>query len=218
MSYIVSFLTQKGGPGKSTTARMAAVAFAAAGWDTVILDTDLDQITTARWYQRRIDNPKLSTEKLNVIRGTGAGSLRSVKASDPDLIIIDGCPHATASTAGYALHSDLIIIPTGTSIDDLNPAACLARQLIDAHQVPAERIRFLLNNVAPKGKGVPAAIELLTESTGVQVLPVYLTKRLSYANALDDGKAPQEVSHPIVKAEALKVIAAINTAFEKVTA
>lgn len=217
MSFKIACLSQKGGPGKSTIARLAAVAYASAGWDVAVLDTDLDQTTAARWYARRLNNPMLSTEKLITIRGTGPGSLRAVEVGDPDLIVIDGCPHATATTAGYALHSDLILIPTGTSIDDLTPAAQLAKQLMEAHQVPADHIRFVLNNVALKGKGVQQAIQLLQDETGVQVLPAYLTKRVSYANALDEGKAPQEASHPSVKAEAMNLVSAISGALEKVT-
>lgn len=220
MSFVITFCSQKGGVGKSTVARMAAVAFQMAGWDVMLLDADGDQMTSSRWHTRRTDNPKANkpTDKpLNSVRAAGVSPLKRALESDPDIVIVDGAPHATAATAGYARRSQLVLIPTGTGIDDLNPAAQLASQLIQAHGVAPENIRFVLNHVGPKGKGVADAIELLQAATGVQCLPAYLSERPSYRNALDEGKAPQECTHPAVKAEAMKVIAAINSVFEKVT-
>ncbi|MGL4755224.1 MAG: ParA family protein [Aeromonadaceae bacterium] len=216
MSFVITFCSQKGGVGKSTAARMAAVAYAAAGWDTILLDADTDQMTSSRWMNRRPVEREL--EKLRSMAASGVTPLKRAITLDPDLVIVDGRPFASAETAGFARHSQLVIIPTGTALDDLNPAAQLASQLIKSHNVAPENIRFLLNHVGPKGKGVPEAIELLQEATGVQCLPAYLSERPSYRNALDDGKVPQECSHPVVKAEAQKVIAAISAAFEKVTA
>lgn len=217
MSFMIACLTQKGGPGKSTVARTAAVAYAMAGWDTVILDTDTDQNTATRWMARRADHPTASCENLRVEAAKGVNPLRSVLQSDPDLIVIDGCPHATSQTADFAGSADLILIPTGTAIDDLNPAANLAAQLVRAHGVKPERIRFVLNHVGPRGKGVAVAKELLEESTGCKVLANYLTERPSYRNALDDGKVPQECSHHIVKAEALRVVEDIVNALDEVS-
>lgn len=216
MSFTITFCSQKGGVGKSTAARMLAVAYASAGWDTILLDADTDQLTSSRWMNRRPEVREL--ENLRSMLASGVTPLKRAITLDPDLVIVDGRPFASAETAGFARHSQLVIIPTGTALDDLNPAAALASQLVNSHGVDPENIRFLLNHVGPKGKGVPEAIELLQDATGVQCLPVYLSERPSYRNALDDGKVPQECSHPVVKAEALKVIAAISAAFEKVTA
>lgn len=219
--FTILFCSQKGGVGKSTAARMSAVAFSSAGWDVVLLDADTDQMTSSRWHSRRSENPKANkptAHALNSIRAAGVSPLKRAMDGDPDLVLVDGAPCATASTAGYARHSDLVIIPTGTALDDLTPAAQLATTLIQAHGVEPAKIRFLLNHVGPKGKGVPEAIGLLQEATGVQCLPAYLSERPSYRSALDDGKVPQECSHPAVKREALKVMQAISAAFEKVTA
>ncbi|MGL5589047.1 MAG: ParA family protein [Aeromonas veronii] len=217
MSFVILCASQKGGVGKSTIARLAAVAYAEAGWDVMVLDSDTDQSTTSRWHSRRSDLELPAAKAFNSIRAAGVSPLKRAQDNDPDLVIIDGRPFATAETAGFARHAHLILIPTGTALDDLNPAAQLASQLIQYHGVDANNIRFVFNHVGPKGKGVEWATKMLTDATGVKCLPAYLSERPSYRNALDDGKALQECSHPAVKAEALRVVASISAEFEKVT-
>ncbi|MGL4755337.1 MAG: ParA family protein [Aeromonadaceae bacterium] len=216
--YQISIVSQKGGPGKSIVARLAAVAYSSAGWDTYIMDSDTEQTTSARWMARREIHPKASTVNLHVIPREGVNPIKRAMQLNPDLLIVDGRPAAFKETADFASQSHLVLIPVGTGLDDLNPAATLARQLISAHGVDSKRIRFVLNHVGPRGRGVTVAMELLEESTGVQCLPNYLSERPSYRTALDDGKAPQECSHHIVKAEAMRVVSDIFTAMEEVTA
>lgn len=209
MTMTISFLSQKGGPGKSTLARMAAVAYAQAGWDTMLLDTDTHQSTSARWYARR-QEAGLDTINLSVST-TGAPS----RNGGHDLIIVDGAPHATKQTVELAQSSDLIIIPTGLSVDDLAPASTLAMSLMRHHGIPADRIRFILNKVGTKQVEVQEAI-LALEETGVKVLAETLRESLCYRSALDAGKALQEVSYAIPKNRALALVTAIADTLEQV--
>lgn len=209
MTQIITLLSQKGGPGKSTIARMAAVAFAQAGWDTKLLDADTHQSTSVRWYGRR-QASGLSTENL-IVSSAGAIS----RNCSHDLIIVDGAPHATTQTVEFAKQADLILIPTGLAIDDLAPASSLAMALVKHHGVNPERIRFVLNKVGVKQVEVQEAILALEES-GVKVMAETLRESLCYRAALDAGKAPQEVIYSIPKRRAVALVTAIADTLEQV--
>ncbi|MGL4505771.1 MAG: P-loop NTPase, partial [Aeromonas sobria] len=97
MSKVILVASQKGGVGKSTVARVAGVAYAKAGWNTVILDADLSQETANEWFARRLDNPspKVHHSDLWVTRAAGANPVKRLARDDYDMIIVDGAPHAT---------------------------------------------------------------------------------------------------------------------------
>lgn len=50
---ILSLISQKGGVGKSTLARLVAVEAARAGWRVLIADLDAAQGTATQWHHRR---------------------------------------------------------------------------------------------------------------------------------------------------------------------
>ena len=56
MTIIVGTVSQKGGVGKSTIARLVAREFAAQGWTVKIADLDISQATAFRWRSRRLEN------------------------------------------------------------------------------------------------------------------------------------------------------------------
>ena len=56
MAVTMSFVSQKGGVGKSTLARSVAVEAAKAGVDVVIADLDIQQGTIQEWAKLRYAN------------------------------------------------------------------------------------------------------------------------------------------------------------------
>ena len=52
----IGVISQKGGVGKSTTARLIAVNSAMAELDTKIIDLDIQQGTCTAWNSRRMQN------------------------------------------------------------------------------------------------------------------------------------------------------------------
>ncbi|EQC3472059.1 ParA family protein, partial [Escherichia coli] len=54
MAWIVGFISQKGGVGKSTKARALAREASACGIKTKLADLDLEQATSAEWHRRRL--------------------------------------------------------------------------------------------------------------------------------------------------------------------
>ena len=53
MALQIGAISQKGGVGKSSIARLIAREYAVAGWDVKIADLDIAQATSTNWKQRR---------------------------------------------------------------------------------------------------------------------------------------------------------------------
>ncbi|MGL5093694.1 MAG: ParA family protein [Aeromonas sobria] len=214
MSKVICCLSQKGGVGKSTVARMAAVAYASAGWNTIILDADASQETSNEWFARRLANAKVNMVDLWVTRAKGVNPVkRLVNEGAYDLIIVDGAPHATDASVMYAKQADLIIIPTGTAMDDLQPAVKMAISLVSVHGVDRERIRFVLNHCSRNKRELSQAIEAIL-ATGLKVIGAFLNESPCYRSAMDVGLAPNEVQYAIPKSRAVHLADSIADALE----
>ena len=86
MAWIVGFISQKGGVGKSTKARALAREASACGIKTKLADLDLEQATSAEWHRRRLSaglSPVASVEVFS----TAKQAIES--AGDFDLLILD---------------------------------------------------------------------------------------------------------------------------------
>ncbi|EPM65020.1 Plasmid partition protein ParA-like protein, partial [Pseudomonas syringae pv. actinidiae ICMP 18886] len=60
--------------------------------------------------------------------GTFSQALKASSSDDVDLLIFDGGPQATAGTVDMGKSVDLMILPTGLSLDDLTPTVRLANR------------------------------------------------------------------------------------------
>jgi chromosome partitioning protein len=70
MALIVSFVSQKGGVGKSTLSRLLAREFASLGWSVKIADLDISQGTSFQWRARRLASavePDVPVEQFGVL-------------------------------------------------------------------------------------------------------------------------------------------------------
>jgi chromosome partitioning protein len=119
--------SQKGGVGKSTLARLVAREYASAGWAVNIADLDVSQGTSFNWQGRRLQTtiePVIPVERF----GTVEQAIRS--AGQLDLMILDAPPNSTAATLRITRAADIVILPTGLSLDDLQPSVLLAHELV----------------------------------------------------------------------------------------
>jgi chromosome partitioning protein len=127
MAMIVGVVSQKGGVGKSTLSRLIAGEFAAQNWQVKIADLDVSQATSFHWRSRRLQRslePDISVEQYGRVD-------QALKIAEQyDLLVLDGAPHATQATLQIAQASNLVVIPTGLAIDDLQPAVQLAHELM----------------------------------------------------------------------------------------
>ena len=127
MGDIISFVGQKGGTGKSTLARAFAVEAAKRDQGVLIADLDEAQRTSWDWGQRRAANglqPAIAVERLPRLQVF-------TRASNIDLLVVDAPGWADASTLWLAQGSQLTVLPTGGTVDDLNPTIRLMHELMN---------------------------------------------------------------------------------------
>lgn len=187
MAFIIGIVSQKGGVGKSTLARLIAREAAAGGLRTKIADLDHQQQTSGKWQERRAANglePEIRVEVFQRV----SSALK--EAGNFDVYIFDGAPHASKDTAEVAKAASLMVIPTSDSDEDLEPAVLLAHDL-KREGVPVDRIAFALCLVSDSAKEVKAAKDYL-ERTPYMLLDGEVPFRTGFRQSLAQGKAITE--------------------------
>ena len=203
MGHIIGVGSQKGGVGKSTTCRAIATTYAKAGWNVKVADLDINQSTSFTWLQRRLSNgiePVVSVETF----GSVSHALRTADAYD--LLILDGAPHASKATVEIARHADLFVLPTGLSLDDLEPQVILANNLVSEHKIPAERIAFALSKTGDSPRELEEARQYLG-GTSYYVLDSQIPEKTAFRRAHDMGlsvvespyKGPREQADAMIQ-------------------
>jgi chromosome partitioning protein len=190
MAIVIGIVSQKGGVGKSTMARLIAREFAAQAWKVKIGDLDISQATSYHWRSRRLQHaiePDISIEQYGRVD-------QALKGADQyDVLVLDGAPHATRATEQIAKASDLLILPTGLAVDDLQPGVRLAHDL--ATHLPRQKIVFALCRVGNSTPEILEARHYLTEA-GYAVLAGELPEQVAYRRASDEGRAATETRYP----------------------
>jgi len=185
MSIIVSFISQKGGVGKSTLAR-ALAAVGAYGMRVRLADLDAQQATAIEWERRRTEN--VSGPPCEVVAYSSAREAVD-ESADVDLLIIDAPAGASAETLELAALSDLVVQPTGASADDLRPAVLLFHELLKAG-IPKERLIGAICRIMSDTE--EAAARGYLQSAGYDVLPGSIPERPTYREAQNRGAAITE--------------------------
>lgn len=191
MAIIIGVVSQKGGVGKSTIARLVAREFAQNDWSVKIADMDIQQGTSFQWYKRRAANtiePDIRTETFTTVK-------QALKdAANFDLFIFDGAPHATNTTSDIARAADMIILPTGLAIDDLEPQVVLAHELAE-QGIPKEKLVFVLWRVGNSQTEIDEA-RVYIKKAGYKTLKGEVPERTGYRRASDMGRALTETYYP----------------------
>lgn len=196
-AYRIAMVSQKGGVGKSTLARIIAVEAAKSGLNTKIADLDTQQTTSTQWSARRAENgyePHIRSEPFRSVRAAIADSEQF------DVYIFDGAPHSSAETREACRAAHMIIIPTSEGLDDLQPSVVLANNLLQAN-IPPSRIAFALCITSNSERELAAAREYLGQ-TPYGILDGEIPFRSSFKTALDKGKAVTETPYPTLRAKA----------------
>jgi chromosome partitioning protein len=189
MTYIIGMISQKGGVGKSTLARMMAREFVAGGLSTKIADLDTQQQTCTNWAGRRAEN-----EVVPEIQVQSFASIKSAieDADRFDALILDGKPNASEQTMEIAKVADLLVIPTGQTVDDLHPGVVLAHNL-RKKGISSDMIAFAMFKTTGSERENAAARDYITQA-GYMVLDGEVSVSTAYGSASDQGKAITETS------------------------
>jgi chromosome partitioning protein len=212
MTLLTGIISQKGGVGKSTIARLIAREYANAGWKVKIADLDISQGTSTDWKQRREQmslEPEIAVEPFRTV-------IQAIKVAPLyDLLIFDGPPHSMAGTLEIAKISQLVVLPTGLALDDLKPTVLLAHELT-SNKIPSYKIIFALCRVGDRDNEIAEAREYIRRA-GYQSLNGSLPEKTAYRKASDEGKAVSEVSFPTLKIRAEQLAQSIIDTLSKST-
>lgn len=189
----IAVVSQKGGVGKSTTARLIAVNGAISKLDTKIIDLDIQQGTCTAWNARRMQNklkPFVAVEQFPTVKDA------IKKMSGYDLIIFDGSPHATKQTFNAAKIADMVVIPSSTSLDDLEPSILLCHEL-KSKDIDKGKIFVLLSKVGTSDAELKEAQEYLQRS-GYNYFKNHIPEKTAIRRALDSGRCANETDFKTV--------------------
>jgi chromosome partitioning protein len=192
MTYIIGVVSQKGGVGKSTIARLLGREVAAGGLRVMIADLDTLQGTSEHWAKRRNEAGILPAIPVKTFP-----NVKSALAEAPnyDVFIIDGAPHASVETRTAARAADLVVIPTGQTVDDLYPSVMLAHDLVK-EGISKNKIAMALCRLTDSSVEARAARIYLSVKAKYHVLKGGIAWRTAYAKASDEGKALSETAFP----------------------
>jgi chromosome partitioning protein len=199
---IASFVGQKGGVGKSTLARVLAVAAARQDYKVLLGDFDLEQLSCIEWSATRLRNgiePDIEARAFK--------SLKKLRKSVEgfDLVVVDTRGLADELTTDVSQESDVVFLPTGTSMDDLRPTLALARRLSKTRKV-GNKIVLILSKVGRSERLLEIAKETIADA-GFEMLDSIWPERDGFQADLDIGKAGSESHNPYLR-EAAEVIEA----------
>lgn len=205
MPLLIGIVSQKGGVGKSTLARLIACEYAAAQWDVKIADMDVSQSTSFHWQTRRLQaslKPEISVEQFSRVDQV----LKA--AANYNLVIFDGAPHATETTLQIAQSSNLVILPTGISLDDLEPTVRLAHEL-KQRGIASEKITIAFCRVGDSTAELEEAQQYIAKA-GYGMLKGSLPERTAYRRASDAGRAPTETAFDTLNTRAGDLMQSIH--------
>jgi chromosome partitioning protein len=188
---IVSFIGQKGGVGKSALARVLAVAAARQSHKVLIGDFDLEQLTCVEWSAMRMRHgiePEIEARAFKSLK-----KLRKT-VSGYDLVVVDTRGLADELTKDVSQESDVVFLPTGTSLDDLRPTLALARRLAKTRSV-SNKIVLVLSKTGRSQRLIEQAESMILEA-GFDMLNAIWPERDGFQLDLDAGRAGSESSNP----------------------
>ena len=111
----IAIVSQKGGSGKTTLALHLAVASAAEGRNTAVIDLD-PQASSANWSDRRAaEVPVVLSAHASRLRH----EIRRVRQTGGERLFLDTAPHSDSAALEAARVADLVLIPCRPAILDL---------------------------------------------------------------------------------------------------
>ncbi len=179
---IISFVTQKGGSGKTTLAISCAVAAMQLGKQVLLIDMDA-QGTAETWYQdREAEAPQL----VKIVPLDLDRALEGAKANKFDVVIIDTPGRDEPGTAAAIRASDFCLIPCRPSPADMKATPPTIETIKRLNKPSA----FVLNQTPPRSYRIKEA------ENGLSVLgtvaPIYIVMRNTYQDAQGRGQGVTE--------------------------
>jgi chromosome partitioning protein len=179
---VISFVTQKGGSGKTTLAFCCAVT--AQEQDARVLVLDMDpQGTAEAWYQdREAETPRLArVDSANLMK-----ALEAAKSQKFDFVLVDTPGRDEPAVAAAIRVSDFCLIPCRPTPGDMKatpPTMATIKRL-------GKQGAFVLTQTPPRG------VRLTEAEAGLSILgmvcPIRIVQRNAYQDAQGRGQGVTE--------------------------
>lgn len=186
---VIACLSQKGGVGKSTLARLIARTYAIASWRVKIADFNTKQKTSVDWAALRMSQhiePEIPAEAFT--------SVKLALRQEVNLLVLDGRPDSDTTSLECAKEAHLIVIPCGVSLDDLKPQVLFAHEL-SSRGIERGKMVFVLNKSTDSEIAVNDARRYITDA-GYKVAKTDLSMKVGYQMAQNVGRAASETQYP----------------------
>lgn len=191
---ILTFVTQKGGTGKSTLAASIAIAAEEAELRTHVLDLD-PQSTLKNWRGRRAaEAPAVDSVDAQRI----PAALEALQTAGTDLVVIDTAGTDTPATAAAIRLASLCLIPVRPSIVDLEASRVTVQSILRLgrpfafilnHCPPGRNVRVTDAGRALKTLGMAAEPPIMTRADYIDAMGL----GLGVTEQNPSGKAAQEI-------------------------
>lgn len=179
---VISFVTQKGGTGKSHLAISLAVVAEASGERVCLIDLD-PQRTTADWYQTRTAETPAALDHNEAAKLTE--TLQGLEQAGFTLVIIDTPGHDSHATRGAMRAADLCLIPVKPSEADVKATM----PTLQALHGMGQKFALVINQAPTNRQARLTSAVTMRLSTSGEVVPLAFGNRLDhpYAYALGQG-------------------------------
>lgn len=193
---VIAVISQKGGVGKSTLARSLAVRLrqACPGKTVKLADLDKGQETSKKWTEKRKELSCVYTDVDCQIYSNVETAL--IGQSEYDFIILDCPPRVSSETKKIVEAADIVLLPSNTSDDSLDPTLKIMLQLVKNHGVSSNKLCLVLMGLLSDSEHSKIYDWLTAKQVNLNVLNDYLLIQKGYELALSQGRTVFETSYP----------------------
>jgi chromosome partitioning protein len=195
---VLSFVCQKGGTSKTTTAINLAVEALSYGLEVVVIDLD-PQVSACDWKDIRGEAPPLvaSTPVPHLER-----TLKAAAENGADLVIIDTAGRTNDAASAAARAADLILVALQPSLIDLKTIGATLDIIRLAGSKPTRAILTRVKATGTRHEDTTAWLQ----NQGVEVCPVMLGERVTYQDAYAQGLGVSEAEPSGKAAQEIKAV------------
>ncbi len=191
----------KGGTGKSTVATNLAVLLATSAHDVLLVDADEQGTATDFTAMRNQGRPEGAGFTCIALKGRALVTETRRLAPKYDHVVIDVGAGDTASQRGALAVADQFLVPLAPRSFDVWTVDKIAALIDEARVTNPELKAFaVLNRADSAGGENAAAAEIIRTQEVIQLLPVSLGNRKSYARAGTSGLSVVELRPADAKA------------------
>lgn len=188
----ISIASDKGGPGKTTTALLLGTELALDGYKVGLIDTDVNQQAAA--FGKKANIPGL-TVVGDVKEDTILAALRKAEAEN-EIVLVD-LPGGSSTLALKALHrSHFVLVPAQASLPDVKAAMKTLAQIDDAQELARSHIaraviwtRVLSGFESRSARHVRLSVEAEKQ---IPILKTVIMERAAYRELHITGRVPRQ--------------------------